>query len=237
MLPLAGSSSPSRVTSRGGRGSPHTMHTLVQGALPDGGFMRMIEVQTSYHVVAGSPIIPIFSPLFSCHQEKSHWEWAEAADFYILLYAWVKVPRVGWEPTDDIQIVCTGESHTCGSESHRRHTTGGFLASVHHCSPSLALSGSVQVGVWIDTHRGQVETAIFLSLSLFSVFSVPPPFTSPLVLTLTLPCPSSWRLLVCVFKFLPLVHAFKRLFVLCSFVCLSNCSWKSLPTLWAWQNT
>ena len=147
MLPLAGSSSPSRVTSRGGRGSPHTMHTLVQGALPDGGFMRMIAVQTSYHVVAGSPIIPIFSPLFSCHQEKSHWEWAEAADFYILLYAWVKVPRVGWEPTDDIQIVCTGESHTCGSESHRRHTTGGFLASVHHCSPSLALSGSVQVGV------------------------------------------------------------------------------------------
>ena len=35
-------------------------------ALPDARLMRVIEVSTSHHVVAGSPIIPGVSPLFSC---------------------------------------------------------------------------------------------------------------------------------------------------------------------------
>ena len=80
------------------------MQTLVQWALPDGRFMRVIEVQTSYGRVAGSPIIPTFSPLFSCRQEKSRWEQAEAADFYILVYAGVRVPSVGCCPTDEVQL-------------------------------------------------------------------------------------------------------------------------------------
>ena len=81
-----------------------TTHTLVQGFLPEGKCLRVIEVETSYRVVAGSLIIPIFSPLFFCRQENSRWEWAEAADFYILVYVWVRVTPVGWGPTDNIQL-------------------------------------------------------------------------------------------------------------------------------------
>ena len=34
--------------------------------------------------MAGSPIVPIFSPLFNCFQERSSWEQAE--DFYVRVY-------------------------------------------------------------------------------------------------------------------------------------------------------
>ena len=44
----------------------HTVQTLVQQALPDRRFMRVIEVYTSYSVVTGRPIIPANSSLFSC---------------------------------------------------------------------------------------------------------------------------------------------------------------------------
>ena len=104
MLPSSGNGSPQQVTSRGGRGSPHTTQTVVQRGLPDWRFMGVIEVQTSYLVEAGSLIIPISSPLFSCHQEKSCWEWAEAADFYILVYVWVRVPPEGCSPTHEVQL-------------------------------------------------------------------------------------------------------------------------------------
>ena len=76
---------------------PHTGQTVVQQALPDWRFMRVPEVQISYHVVAGNVIVPIFSP-FSCHWEKSCWEQAKVADFYILVYLWVRVPPVGAVP-------------------------------------------------------------------------------------------------------------------------------------------
>ena len=73
---------------------PHTAQTVVQQALPDWRGIRVTEVQISYHVVAGNVIVPIFSPLFSCHQEKSRWEHAQVADFYILVYPWARVPPV-----------------------------------------------------------------------------------------------------------------------------------------------
>ena len=44
----------------------HTVQTLVQQAVPDGRFMRVTEVYTSYSVVTGRPIIPANSSLFSC---------------------------------------------------------------------------------------------------------------------------------------------------------------------------
>ena len=44
----------------------HTVQTLVQQALPDRRFMRVIEVYTSYSVVTGRPIIPANSSSFSC---------------------------------------------------------------------------------------------------------------------------------------------------------------------------
>ena len=68
------------------------MQILVQQALPDRRFLRVIEVQPSYPVVFASPIITISSPLFSCRQEKSHQERAKA-DFYKNL--WVQILPVG----------------------------------------------------------------------------------------------------------------------------------------------
>ena len=59
--------------------------------------------------------------------------------------------------------------------------------------PSLAHSGSTKSGAWTDIHRRWVRWAISFS---FSVFSVLPPFTSPLVLLPTRPSFSPWRLLV-----------------------------------------
>lgn len=44
LLPLLGNGSPWRMTSRGGRGLPHTMQSLVQQILPDERLMRAIEV-------------------------------------------------------------------------------------------------------------------------------------------------------------------------------------------------
>ena len=54
--------------------------------------------------------------------------------------------------------------------------------------------------------------------------SVSPSHTSPLVLTPILPSPLTSKLLACVFKF---CHWY-----LCDLFCLSNCSCKSLLTLW-----
>ena len=48
--------------------------------------------------------LTIFSPLFSCCQEMSHWEQAEMADFCILVDSWVEVPSVGWGPRNDAQL-------------------------------------------------------------------------------------------------------------------------------------
>lgn len=45
---------------------PHPAQTLVQHALLDQRCIRMIDVQASYHVVAGSPLVPVFSALFPC---------------------------------------------------------------------------------------------------------------------------------------------------------------------------
>ena len=84
-VPLAGNGSPSRVTSSGGRGMPRTVQTVVQQALRDWRFMSVPEVQIPYHVVAGNVIVPIVSPLFSCHWEKSCWEQAKVEAFYILV--------------------------------------------------------------------------------------------------------------------------------------------------------
>ena len=53
----------------------------------------MIAVQTSCHAVAGSPITPVLLSVLSCRQEKPPWEQAEAAVFYRLVYAWVRVPQ------------------------------------------------------------------------------------------------------------------------------------------------
>ena len=79
---------------------------------------------------------------------------------------------------------------------------------------------------------GWIETAIslFLSLSLFSVFSVPPPFTSLLVLYL-----HSHPLNPEYFLFVSL--SFCHWYLCFIQVCLSNCSCKSLLTLWAWRST
>ena len=63
----------------------------------------MTEVQTTYLVVAGRLIIPIFSLLFSCRQEKTRWELSELADFYVLVYVWVRIPLLGCRPTADVQ--------------------------------------------------------------------------------------------------------------------------------------
>ena len=104
LLPLASSGSPSRVMSGSQRGLPHTMQTLVQQALPERGFMRVIAVLTSSRVVDGSPIIPTVSPLFFCHQEKFHWEWVEVAILYILCMRGWESPPVGCSPTEDMKL-------------------------------------------------------------------------------------------------------------------------------------
>ena len=78
---------------------------------------------------------------------------------------------------------------------YRQRTTDWFLGLItlvgsgRVLPPSLALSESAQVSVWIDMGN--------LSFS-FSVFSVLPPFTSSIVFTPALWTPLSWKVLVCV---------------------------------------
>ena len=56
--PCGLSASPWWMMSRGGGGSPQTVHSLVQRAVSGQRFMRGIQDQTSLHVGAGKPIIP-----------------------------------------------------------------------------------------------------------------------------------------------------------------------------------
>ena len=134
----------------------------------------VIEVQTSYHVMLGSVTVPIFLPSFSCHQEKSHWEQAQVADFYTVVYTRVRIPSMGC-PTDNVQL--TG---------FRAWSPRWAVDRV--LPPSLALSERAQVSVWID---------VAISFS-FSGISVPPPSTSSFVLTPALPTLLSWKVLGCV---------------------------------------
>lgn len=53
MLPVAGNGSPRRVRRRSYRILPHVVQTLGQWAIPDWRSVRVIEVQTSYRVMAG----------------------------------------------------------------------------------------------------------------------------------------------------------------------------------------
>ena len=96
--------------------------------------------------------------------------WSAAADSHILVYTWV--------------------SPTCGLESHSRHTTGwfpGLITPVGSAQGAPSLTGPFWKHTgWCLNRRpqGAVETAISFCPFLFSVFSVPPPFTSRLVLYL-----------------------------------------------------
>ena len=137
--------------------------------------------------------------------------WSAAADSHTLVYTWV--------------------SPTCELESHSQRTTGwfpGLITPVGSAKGAPSLTGPFWkhtgwcLNGWTCTGGGW-NCNLFLSFSLFSVFSVPPPFTSPLVLY-------------------PHSHPFNPeyfLFVSFSFCHwgLSNCSCKSLLTLWAWRST
>ena len=92
---------------------------------------------------------------------------------YMLVYAWVRTPPLGCRPTADVQ-------------------RAGFWAwspqwAVNRVlPPSLALSGSLQVGAWINRHLQSAGVEKAMAPFCFSVFSVPPPFCSPLGLIPTL---------------------------------------------------
>ena len=92
------------------------------------------------------------------------WGQAEAADFYTLVNVWEAT--VGCGPTQDARWLVQALSPQWAGDRVR--------------PPSLALSGSVWLGVWMDTRRGRGGMAISLC---FSVFPVPPAFTSPSVLS------------------------------------------------------
>ena len=96
--------------------------------------------------------------------------WSAVADSHILVYTWV--------------------SPTCGLESHSQRTTGwfpGLITPVGSAKGAPSLTGPFWkhtgwcLNGWTRTGGGW-NCNLFLSFSLFSVFSVPPPFTSPLVL-------------------------------------------------------
>lgn len=76
-----------------------------------------------------SVIVSIFLPLFSCHQEKSHWEQAPSGRF---LYSGVHMGEVPSMGCLKIALV-SGLDHP-----------GGHLEGT---PPSLALSESAQVSV------------------------------------------------------------------------------------------
>ena len=158
------------------------VQTVVQQALPDWRFMRVTEVQISYHV---------------------GWK----CDHPNLLTFMFLPPRelllgTSWSGRFLYTGVPAGESATCGCCPTDDVWLTGFQAwspwlAVDRMLPSSrVLSGSKQLGARIHTRRRWVQSAIslFLSLSLsLSVCSVPP----PLVLTPTLQSPLSWKLHVC----------------------------------------
>lgn len=106
-------------------------------------------------------IVPIFLPLFSCHQENSHWEQAQVADFYTVVYTWVRIPSMGC-PKDNAQLTgFRGLITPVGS--------GRVLP------PSVALSESAQVSVWID-----MAVSLSLVQSFLSLLRLPLPLSSHL---------------------------------------------------------
>ena len=136
---------------------------LVQGLPTDRRFKRGMQVQASYPVVTGSLILLTFSPLFpAAKRSPMGTGWSSR-----FLYTWTcERPLVGCGPTQDGRWLVQALSPQWAGDRVR--------------PPSLALSGSVWLGVWTDTRRGWGGMAISL---YFSVFPVPPAFTSPSVLS------------------------------------------------------
>ena len=100
---------------------------------------------------------PYILTFISCCQEESLRWWAEAADFCTLVSKWVRGPPVGFSPTQDGQLSVF-------------QAWSPWWAVDRVLCPSLVLSGSLQVGAWIDTCRWWVE--MLVSLCLFLIFSL-----------------------------------------------------------------
>ena len=170
-LSLAGNGSPWRVTSRGGRGSLHTLQTLVQRALPDWRFMRVIEVQTSYRVVG-------------CKSDRPN-----ILTFIFLPPREVPLGR-SWSGRLLYTGACMGESPTCGSGTHRRRTTGwfpGLISPVGSGQGAPSFTGPFwkRADWYLNRQPQGAGWKGNLSVSFsFSVFSVPLP------LPWSLPLPS-----------------------------------------------
>ena len=150
---------------RGGRGSPHSIQTLAQQTLPDLRFMSMIEVQTSYHVAAGSPTVPVFSPLFLVTQRCSTGDGLKwQISIYWYMHRWVS---------------------TFGFHSQRQCTTVWFLGLI-------TLVGSGQdarsftgpfwkhTGWYLNRYPQGMGWNVNLSLSLFQSFLSLLPWSSHL---------------------------------------------------------
>ena len=115
----------------------------------------------------------------------------------------------GWSGRFLYTGVPVGEGPTCWLGTHRQRTTGWFLGSITPVGSgqgAFSFTGPFwkHAGRCLNRHaqgrgwKGNLSLSVSFS---FSVFSVPPPFTSPLVLAPALPSPLSWNLLACVFKF------------------------------------
>ena len=169
VFPLAGSGSPWCVTSRDGRGSPHSIQMSARHALPDLTFMRVIEVQTSYLVVAVSPTVPIFSPLFPATMRSSpgnglKWQ----ISLYWCMHRWVSA---------------------FGFRSQRQHTTVWFLGLITSVRSGQDARSSIgpfwkHTGWYLNRYPQGMGWKVNLSLSLFqsflSLLPLPPPWSSHL---------------------------------------------------------
>ena len=113
-------------------------------------------------------------------------------------HLWVRVPQSTYN------WLVSRLDHSSGPCTGCSLLNWPFLEA-HRLVPKQTLTG----GGW--------NCSLFLSFSLLSVFSVPPPFTSPILLILNTSC---LCLSVSVIE-----------------VCLSSCSCKSPLTLWAWWHT
>ena len=217
LLPLAGNGSPWRVTSEVGEALLIPWRPWPSGLPADQRFMRVTEL-------------------------KAHYMWW--LEVWSSLYSHLRFlpPRgvlevMGWSGRFLHTGVQVGERPTCGLQSHTGRTTVCFpglttLVGSGHSAPSFTGPFWKPAGWCLNRHLrggggGWVEMTV--SLSHFSVFSVFPPFISPLVLTPTISSSLSWKPL---FMF--------SSFVIGTFVmqfCLSNCCWKSLLILWTQWNT
>ena len=124
---------------------------------------------------------PISSPLFPCRQEKSPWERAQAADFHhTLVYTHVRVPKM-----TDPRLV-SRLAHPVGSGQGAPSFTGPFWRHTGWC---------------LNRHlQGAGGNGIFSVSSSFSVFSVSPMFTSPLILTHYTPTQFILKSYLCLYK-------------------------------------